>query len=272
MSEIRKWLKDWGQSLLDLVYAKSGACRLCQRSWVVGEFSSGRGDLCDDCRAALTACPEGLIPCPGCGRFFLPHDYGGDRCAECRSNPLPISAGVVVGPYTGMLRQAIHWYKFGRRKELADPLAMLLREQVKPIVEAGSGEDLLVIPVPLHRDRLKERGFNQSELLARAMIKRMESEPGDRPRLLLRTDILTRPVETPSQTGLKRSERMVNLVGAFQAEEGRGRELSGRRVLLVDDIITTGSTSGECARVLLEAGSGPVSLGVLAGGIIGKRS
>jgi len=270
VSEIGQWIKDWGQTLLDLIYLKSGVCRFCQRSWAVGDFSNGCGEMCDECRAVLTAWPQGFNSCSCCGRFFHPHHLpDGDRCTECRSNPLPFAAGGVVGPYAGMLRQAIHWLKYEKRKELARPLGMLLMERVKAIVETASGEDFLVIPVPLHRERLAARGFNQSELLAKEMIQRLGSEPNG-PRVSLRADILTRPVETPSQTGLTRWQRQINLVGAFQVAAGKGGELSGRRVLLVDDIITTGSTSGECARVLLEAGSGPVSLGVLAAGVVGK--
>jgi ComF family protein len=260
-------LKDWGQTLLDFIYLKSGACRFCQRSWVVGDFSSGCGDLCDECRSGLTSWPDGLDPCPDCGRFFETRDFpGGERCAECRSDPLPFSACGVVGPYTGLLRQAIHRLKYQGSRELARPLAMLLSERVKVMLDAGQGEPVLVIPVPLHPGRLSSRGFNQSELLAEELVRQL----GPGTRAVLRADILTRRVDTPSQTGLTRFERRLNLIGAFQVAEGKDRDLAGRRVLLVDDIITTGSTSGECAQVLMRAGCGPVSLGVLAAGVIGR--
>lgn len=78
-------------------------------------------------------------------------------------------------------------------------------------------------------------------------------------------------METPPQTGLKRHQRLVNLAGAFRVKSGFEEVVEGRPVLLIDDILTTGSTSGECARTLLEAGSGPIRLGVLGAGIVGPE-
>lgn len=137
--------------------------------------------------------------------------------------------------HDGVARQLVLGLKYRRGKHLAGPLADL----VAPLVPAGV--DALV-PVPLHENRVRERGFNQSELLANELGARV-----GRPVLAA---ALNRVRETPSQTGLSPSERVENVRGAFAAAE----RLDGQHVLLVDDVCTTGATLYACARTLRRAG------------------
>jgi ComF family protein len=121
------------------------------------------------------------------------------------------------------------------------------------------GADLpLVVPVPLHESKLQQRGFNQSELMARALVKQ---GPLDM-KLELAPKLLMRRRPTDSQTGLTRRQRVVNMRGAFRASAPN--EISGRNVLLVDDVFTTGTTVSECARVLRRAGAEKVWVATVA--------
>ena len=142
--------------------------------------------------------------------------------------------------HDGVARQLLLGLKYRGGRHLVGPLA----ELVAPIVPAGT--DVLV-PVPLHEGRLRQRGFNQSELLAR--------ELGRRARRPVLDGALTRVRETPSQTGLSPAERVANVRGAFAAAE----RLDGQHVLLVDDVCTTGATLYACARTLKRAGAASVS-------------
>lgn len=187
---------------------------------------------------------------------------GRPLCPACladlaRSGPLVAGEGpfpgrtVAVGPYEGSLREAVHRLKFSGWTFLGPFLGGLLAEATG---RAGLWGADLVVPVPLHPRRLAERGFNQSALLgatvARAFGARLE------PRLLSRTRA------TRSQVELGPEERGRNVRGAFRVRcPGR---VTGARVLLVDDVLTTGATAGECARALIDAGAAAVDLAVLA--------
>jgi ComF family protein len=120
-----------------------------------------------------------------------------------------------------------------------------------------SGKEILVVPVPLHVRKLRQRGFNQSELIARAALK-LKSNAG----LRLNADLLERRRETKSQIGLSRHQRRENIRGAFVV--AKPDELDGREVLLVDDVFTTGTTVSECARVLRRAGASKVYVATVA--------
>ncbi len=144
--------------------------------------------------------------------------------------------------YESPLREAIHAMKYDGVPALADKLAPLLAEAWR---ELRPQSDVLV-PVPLHTRRQRERGYNQSELLAR----RLSAQCG----VAVRTDLLRRVRHTEQQALLKGDARRHNVRGAFAA----GAEVQGRRVALVDDVFTTGSTLAECARTLLSAGASGV--------------
>jgi ComF family protein len=158
------------------------------------------------------------------------------RCPRCRRRASPVSSARAIGSYDGPLRAVLHALKYGRRPSLARPLARLM------IASAGDlliGVDL-VVPVPLHGRRRRQRGFNQAEEL----VKHLGLE--------WRT-VLRRTRATPSQTDLPAARRHANVKDAFALR--RGERVAGLTVLLVDDVSTTGATLNACAAVLRQSGA-----------------
>lgn len=204
---------------------------------------------------------DGLV-CGFCGEK-LPSRYtvyeGGACCGECQRLKPMFARAAAYGSYDGGLRELIHLLKYEQVRSAANVLGRMLGEAVASLLPVA-GEPLpLVIPVPLHAAKLRQRGFNQSELIAQAALK----SPALSGRgLVLNNSILDRVRATESQTGLTRHQRRENVRGAFRiAHSG---ELAGREVLLVDDVFTTGTTVSECARVLRKAGATRVWVATVA--------
>ena len=147
------------------------------------------------------------------------------------------------GAYEGILRESIHLLKYSGMRPLARPLGRRLAALL-----ADSGPVDLIVPVPLHQQRQRSRGFNQSELLA-AELSKCTGVPVD-------CSVLRRVRVTETQTGLSHRERRLNLLDAFRVARPEG--VSGRRVALLDDVVTTGATANECARVLRDHGAARV--------------
>jgi ComF family protein len=206
--------------------------------------------FCAACWAALPLWSD--VGCPGCARLF-PGLPAGARCEECRRAPPPFEWLHAAGAYRDGLRAAIHALKFRGRVAVAAPLAALLAERGAALVGTAGPIDA-VVPVPLHPARLAERGFNQAELLAAPCARAWE-----RP---LVTGALVRTRPTRPQTELDAAERSANVAGAFAVR--RPAALAGRRVLLIDDVLTTGATARAAARALREAGAAAVDVLVLA--------
>jgi ComF family protein len=200
------------------------------------------------CRRCLKT-PEPLSAeffCVTCRTPFqnaFPLDSHG-RCALCRSGLRGFDAAYCFGSYEGVLRELIHLYKYGRIKTLAKPLGDLLA-QALPRDERFDA----IVPVPLHWRRQWQRGFNQSELLARGTARR-SGVPA--------VNALRRKKSTATQAGLSNTGRRRNVTGAFDCK--RTSLVEGRRILLIDDVMTTGSTAASCALALKRAGAGRVAL------------
>ncbi|MFZ0734895.1 MAG: ComF family protein [Candidatus Sulfotelmatobacter sp.] len=167
----------------------------------------------------------------------------------CRRIQRPFERAVAYGSYDGGLRELIHLLKYNGVSPAASVLGRMLAEALIPLHSAFEQQKILVIPVPLFKGKRRLRGFNQAELIAHAAVK--ASTLRDRfelaPKLLLRTR------ETHSQIGLTSHQRRENLRGAFAV--ARAEEVTGREILLVDDVYTTGTTVSECSRVLRRAGA-----------------
>ena len=189
--------------------------------------------FCGDCLASVEPIPQPICPC--CGRPAP----GGRLCAHCQERPTRLDGLRSVAVHAGALRQAIHHLKYRRRRELAAPLGQMLFAYWQ---RAGLPGDL-IIPVPLHASRQKERGFNQAGLLAGVLA--------ESARLPLNETDLIRTRATPSQVGLGSAERRANVQGAFV---WTGGGLDGVRVLLIDDVCTSGATLEACALALREGG------------------
>ena len=228
-------------------------CRLCGTPLV----NISRLPVCQPCRADVR--PISGNVCSVCGeRVFSPYALGSseNRCGLCRRLDPPFVQAVAYGSYDAGLRELIHLLKYEQVRSAAVVLGHMLAEAVSGM-ESGSSP-LVVVPVPLHARKLRQRGFNQSQLIARRAVK-LGAGSG---RLVLRSRVLERRRETQSQIGLTRHQRRENLRGAFVVS--RPEEMAGREVLLVDDVFTTGTTVSECARVLRRAGASKAFVATVA--------
>jgi len=228
-------------------------CRLCCSPLV----NISRLPVCQACLADVRPISGNI--CSVCGeRVFSPYALGSseNRCGLCRRLDPPFVQAVAYGSYDGGLRELIHLLKYEQVRPAAVVLGRMLAEAVSGM-ESGS-RPLVVVPVPLHARKLRQRGFNQSQLIARQAVK-LGAGSG---RLVLRSRVLERQRETQSQIGLTRHQRRENLRGAFAVS--RPEEMAGREVLLVDDVFTTGTTVSECARVLRRAGASKVFVATVA--------
>jgi ComF family protein len=176
---------------------------------------------------------------------MTPHPLDSDgRCGLCRRGLTGYDAAYAFGSYEGTLRKLIQLFKYGRISTLARPLGNMLRLAVP----RDCGFDL-VVPMPMHWRRRWQRGFNQAALLADTL--------GTRLHLPVRASI-KRAKSTPPQAGLTSAQRRANVSGAFRVS--RPESVRGKRVLLVDDVLTTGATAGACARALKRAGATHVAV------------
>lgn len=176
---------------------------------------------------------------------------GATVCGDCLRDPPPLDACLACCDYAWPWPRHIGRYKFRGEAGHAATLADLMRSM--PWVEPALEQAASVLPIPLAAGRLKERGFNQAHELAR----RLAPSKADA-RLLLRTR------ETTAQSGLPRAQRLVNLRGAFALEPSRAHELRGQRVVLVDDVMTSGASLFTAAQVLREAGAAHITAIVFA--------
>ncbi len=199
------------------------------------------GYLCATCRAKA---PRITAPfCAKCSEPFPAAIIGPFTCANCAHRTLHFDAAVASYRSRGIVRKLVHEFKYGQQRHLRHPLAAWLAETLHDVRLRDRHFDLIV-PVPLHPARERERGFNQALLLAEE-LSRIASLP-------LRC-VLDRIRYTTTQTAYDRAERMENLHDAFRLR--KNADVRGLRVLLIDDVLTTGSTLSECARVLKAAGA-----------------
>jgi ComF family protein len=200
--------------------------------------------------------PIRLARCNVCGDLLAATDaaFGDARCGECMREGPAFERAVNYGAYRGVLRQLIHLLKYERVRAAAQPLGRLTAAACLQLEGDIDVAELLMIPVPVHKVRMRTRGFNQAELIARAAQRGIEEAIGRR--VTLEVTALLRLRFAESQVALTAEERRQQIRGAFKVT---ARELvKGREILLVDDVLTTGATASECARELRLAGAARV--------------
>ncbi len=218
-------------------------CPLCK------EISEVRKGLCQHCQDKLAPRTGGY--CPRCGKIFGLASYPPTVCSDCQTSPPLWGALFFYAVYEEQLRELILSYKFAKGLQHS----RLLQELALAAYNKNSEKhdyDLL-IPIPLHWKRLLWRGFNQSLELAKFLARKQK--------IPLSTKALQRVKHTPPQSTLPLQERTKNLCGAFQANADL---VHGKKILLIDDVMTTGTTLRECSKVLLQAGALNINILVLA--------
>ena len=223
-------------------------CRICGEPLI----RISRLPVCENCLESIRPIEGGR--CSVCGeRLVSPHAFRGDhgetRCGLCQRVEQPFAKAAAYGSYESGLRDLVHMLKYQGVRPAANVLGRMLAEVISGLEPCWAEAHVLLVPVPLFPAQLRRRGFNQAELIARMALKLSPS----RNQYLLSSEVLERSRDTQSQIGLTRHQRRENLRGAFRV---RDREkISGREILLVDDVFTTGTTASECARVLRRAGA-----------------
>jgi ComF family protein len=208
---------------------------------------------CLICRAwpAATLCPACVTrfaqPTPRCESCALPVPEGVPRCGACLRDPPPLDGCLVATHYGWPWTRCIAQFKFQRDPGLAAPLAAQLAT-APGVAQALAAADW-VLPVPLSPQRLAERGYNPAQLLAQRLTRTRR----------VRADLLLRTRHTPPQHGLPRAERLKNVRGAYAVDPLNAPLLQGRRVVLVDDVMTTGASLREAAQALRAAGAAHIT-------------
>ena len=232
-------------------------CRLCG----VPLTRISRVPVCGPCLEDVRPIFDAV--CELCGDV-LPSGYalaspsGQLRCGLCRRLEPAFQRAAAYGSYDSGLRELIHLLKYEGVRPVANLLGRMMNEVIAGLAPYFEGDGVVVVPVPLHASKSRERGFNQSELIVRAALKRPPLERQFR----IEAGVLERWRFTESQTGLSRHRRQENIRGAFKV--ALPEKVIGREVLLVDDVFTTGTTVSECARILRRAGATRVFVATVA--------
>jgi ComF family protein len=236
-------VKPFIKAALDFIFPP--LCHIC-RSFIPG---AGELHICPECRDRLP-----LVKSPLCTLCGIPFIGAGDNhfCGQCQTHPPHFESARAHLLYEESARELIHYFKYNHKTHLRRPLALLALEGLTKFI-TGQAPDV-IIPVPLHRSRLRTRGFNQAVLLGGLFSSRLS--------IPMLADGLTRTRPTEPQIELSAEDRRKNVKGAFAVN--RPDRIVGKRILLLDDVMTTGSTVNECAKVLIKAGAPSVVVATIA--------
>jgi competence protein ComFC len=240
-------LKCWLDASLSFFYPE--VCQACG----VQRATPAEGFICAGCQAGLR-----LIRAPFCERCGLPYEgaiTAAFECGNCREMVLHFQQARAAVAATGLVLDIIHRYKYQQALWFEPFLAGLLVRAAGPALRPELWD--LIVPVPLHPLKKREREFNQAERLANCL--------GKATRLPVAAGLIQRVAATRTQTLLTRPERAANVRGAFVIRPGR--RLTGERIVLVDDVLTTGATTSACAHILNQAGAGEICVWTVARGL-----
>lgn len=234
-------------TILDLVYPPGLYCISCGK---ITDASRTYG-LCNDCMEAVNWASANH--CKKCGRPLSDTDPGplcfGCSAVERSAQPYAFDRGYACAGYGAAEQALIFAFKYGRQSHIGDVLGEILHDRMS--AEYGADElagmyDIL-LPVPIHKDKKKKRGFNQAELMAKSFAKRSG--------ICCESDAVTRTKKTKAMKALSPDERRANVQSAFELRERKKAIIQGSSILLIDDIFTTGATINEIARILKAAGA-----------------
>lgn len=226
------------EGLLNFVFPLD--CKICEKP-----IRESKGySICEDCFKTIELIEHPY--CIKCGKPLISTGYFKQNreiiCLECKRKKYSFEFSRSIGIYNKVLKKCIHLFKYYGEKKLAIPLGKLMVDYLLKNNEFENKFDL-IIPVPLHNNDLKKRGFNQSVLLGKA-IEDYFSVP-------VREKVLVKKKLTPFQVNLSKKERERNILSAFSVE--KPEEIEGKNILILDDVFTTGSTVEECAKELMKA-------------------
>jgi competence protein ComFC len=247
MNLLGDWLKRSLNAGLGLFYPE--LCQLCREE----RATPAEGYVCDECRSKAQFVHEPF--CQHCGRPFEGDITTQFECTNCREMEWHFQSARSAVLARDPVLEAIHRYKYQRALWFESFLADLLIRAAGPVL--GQQKPNMIVPVPLHPTKQREREFNQAERLARRLSAAT--------RIPINKRLLRRSLPTRTQTQLNRQERLANVRNAF-AMRG-GQRLNGERIVLVDDVFTTGATTSACAGVLKAAGAGEVCVWTVARGV-----
>jgi len=234
----RQGIGDFINAFVDIIFPP--CCPVCA-------VESEKSQICKPCTGSFKSVKAPL--CTICGIPFISEAAENHPCGRCLISKPDFDRAASVFLFEGSLSEAIYRFKYAGKTSLFRSLGDLLVHH--PVAHEGYDA---IIPVPLHISRLRERGFNQSQLLAARVGKKLS--------IALDPLILERTRPTPPQAGMNRNDRIVNIRGAIATR--RGANVKGKRFLLIDDVYTTGATTGECGKVLKKGGAKIVNVLTLA--------
>jgi len=226
-------------------------CQICEKP-----IRESKGySICEDCLQTIELIEHPY--CIKCGKPLLLTDFFKQNrealCLDCKRKKYSFEFSRSVGIYSKVLKKCIHLFKYYREKKLARPLGKLMVDYLLKNDEFKKRIDL-IIPVPLHKNDLKNRGFNQSFLLGKVI--------GDYFSVPVQEKVLVKKKFTPYQVNLSKKEREKNILKAFSVE--RPEKIKGKNILILDDVFTTGSTVEECAKELMKARANNICVLTLA--------
>ena len=239
------------EALLGLFYPN--VCQICREE----EAGARDGYVCGRCWSKPDGVEFIVAPfCKVCGLPFEGEITGAFECGNCRDERLYFHSARAAVMFKGLVQEVIHRYKYNHAAWFEPFLVDLLGRAALPVLQEG-GYDLIV-PIPLHWRKRQMRSFNQAEALARG-LSRLSGIPVHR-------KLLKRVLPTETQTRLTRAQRAENVRRAFS---WRGKErLNGEKLVLFDDVVTTGATANACAKLLMANGAGQVDVWTVARGIL----
>ena len=226
------------ESFLDFLFPSQ--CLICEKNLIYAQ------EICKSCLSGMDYISPPI--CLKCGVPFHSETEKDHLCGSCLTSSVYFTTARAVGHYDGMLQEAIHQFKYKGKTLLAKPLGALMGNHNPDAIDFESYD--LLVPVPLHLRRLRERGFNQALSLAKCL--------GEKYRIPIDCMGLKRTRWTEPQINLTRKERQRNVQGVFSIHDKD--RFRSRNILLIDDVYTSGSTVNECAKVLMNAGTARVDV------------